>query len=97
MMKSTLGPLGPTSRLTLGGGGIGQGWGETSREEAGATIRLALDRGIDLLDTAPLYRNCEAIIGEVFDGRLPTGVRITIFALYSPPDRQRIFASSETI
>ena len=77
MRHAELGNFGSVSRLTLGGGGIGQGWGETSREEAGATIRLALDRGIDLLDTAPLYRNCEAIIGEVFGGKLPKGVRIT--------------------
>ena len=27
----------------------------------------------------------------------PTGVRITIFAVYSPPERQRIFASSLTL
>src|SRR5689334_17354960 len=77
MHYGTLGSFGRVSRLTLGGGGIGQGWGETSREEAAATIKLAVDSGIDLLDTAPLYRNCEAIVGEVFDGRLPKGLRIT--------------------
>ena len=32
MKTATLGPLGPVSRLTLGGGGIGQIWGETSAE-----------------------------------------------------------------
>src|SRR5215813_13503308 len=86
MRYAQLGSFGPVSRLTLGGGGIGQGWGETSREEAAATIKLAVDSGIDLLDTAPLYRNCEAIIGEVFDGRLPRGVRITTkCGLGSPP------------
>jgi aryl-alcohol dehydrogenase-like predicted oxidoreductase len=77
MRCGTLGSFGRVSRLTLGGGGIGQGWGETSRGEASETIKLAVDSGIDLLDTAPLYRNCEAIIGEVFGGRLPKGVRIT--------------------
>ena len=89
MQRSKLGPLGLVSRLTLGGGGIGQGWGETSREEAIATIRLAVDRGIDLLDTAPLYRNCEAIVGETFAGKLPKGVRITSKCrLGSPPENE---------
>lgn len=86
MKTATLGPIGEVSRLTLGGGGIGQGWGETSREEAIATIRLAVDSGITLIDTAPLYRNCEVIIGETFEGRLPSGVRITSKCrLGSPP------------
>ena len=86
MKYETLGSFGRVSRLTLGGGGIGQGWGETSREEARETIKLAIDSGIDLLDTAPLYRNCEAIVGEVFDGRLPPGLRITTKCrLGSPP------------
>ena len=77
MRSSRLGSLGNVSRLTLGGGGIGQGWGETSREEAGATLRMAADRGITLLDTAPLYLNCEAIVGETFAGRLPEGIKVT--------------------
>jgi len=77
MQQATLGPLGPVSRLTLGGGGIGQIWGETSREEALATISTALDGGIDVLDAAPGYRNCETFIGEVFDGKLPAGVKVT--------------------
>jgi aryl-alcohol dehydrogenase-like predicted oxidoreductase len=86
MKTAELGTFGHVSRLTLGGGGIGQGWGETSRDEAIATIRLAIESGIDLLDTAPLYRNCEAIIGETFAGKLPKGVRITSKCrLGSPP------------
>ncbi|MBU1378043.1 MAG: aldo/keto reductase [Alphaproteobacteria bacterium] len=77
MRTAILGPLGEVSRLALGGGGIGQIWGETSREEAQATLHAALDAGITLLDAAPIYRNCEAFIGETFDGRLPDGVKIT--------------------
>ena len=77
MRHARLGPLGPVSRLTLGGGGIGQIWGEVSAEEAKATLTAALDGGIDLLDAAPGYRNCETFIGEVFDGRLPDGVKVT--------------------
>src|SRR5690348_12527239 len=86
MHKAKLGALGEVSRLTLGGGGIGLVWGETTREEAIATLREAIDAGIDLIDTAPLYGACEAIIGEAFDGRLPQGVRITSkCGLGSPP------------
>src|SRR5213080_2488578 len=77
MRTASLGPFGAVSRLTIGGGGIGQAWGETSREEAVATLRAAIDAGITLIDTAPLYLNCEAVVGETFAGRLPDGVRIT--------------------
>jgi aryl-alcohol dehydrogenase-like predicted oxidoreductase len=77
MKQATLGPLGPVSRLTLGGGGIGQIWGEVSADEARATLAAALDGGITMLDAAPGYRNCEAFIGEVFGGRLPVGVRVS--------------------
>ena len=77
MRKATLGPLGPVSRLTLGGGGIGQLWGEVSADEAKATLAAALDGGIDVLDAAPGYHNCETFIGEVFGGRLPAGVKVT--------------------
>jgi len=77
MKKKPFGPLGEVSVLTLGGGGIGQIWGANTREECSATIHAALDAGIDLLDTAPMYGNCEAIVGETFGGRLPRGLRIT--------------------
>ena len=77
-MKTTmLGSIGPVTRLTLGGGGIGQGWGPTTRDEAIATIKVAVDAGIDVLDTAPLYLNCESIVAETFGGRPPTNLRIT--------------------
>jgi len=77
MRYATLGPLGEVSRLTLGGGGLGQIWGETSQDEALATIKAAVDAGITLIDTAPMYGVCEAVIAQAFAGRLPAGVRIT--------------------
>ncbi|HEY1738666.1 MAG TPA: aldo/keto reductase [Acidimicrobiia bacterium] len=53
-MRSTrLGPFDGVSRLTLGGGGLGQVWGTSSEEEAVATVHAALDAGINLLDTVP--------------------------------------------
>jgi aryl-alcohol dehydrogenase-like predicted oxidoreductase len=77
MQQVSFGTLGEVSRLTLGGGGIGQVWGETSREEGIATLKMAVDEGINVLDAAPGYKVCETLIGEAFDGRLPAGVRIT--------------------
>lgn len=86
MKTTTFAGLGEVSRLALGGGGIGQIWGETSHDEALATLKAAIDGGITILDAAPMYRNCEAFIGEAFAGRLPSGVRITTkHALGSPP------------
>lgn len=86
MKTASLGPLGAVSRLTLGGGGIGLVWGPTSRDEAIATLRAAVEAGIDLIDTAPMYGACEAIVGEAFDGHLPKGVKITTkHQLGTPP------------
>ena len=42
-------PFGSVSALTLGGGGLGQVWGATTREEAVATARLAAEQGIHTL------------------------------------------------
>ncbi len=99
MKISPLGALGPVSRLTLGGGGIGQVWGEVSRDEAAATLKAALDGGINVLDTAPMYGDCERLIGDTFAGVLPAGVKITTkCALGSPPSGQvaeRLRASLE--
>jgi len=79
METRTLGSVGEVSALTLGGGGIGAVWGETSRTEAIATVREAVDSGISLLDLAPSYGDGEAerVVGEAFDGSLPSGVRVT--------------------
>ena len=90
MKKNAFGPLGQVSRLTLGGGGIGQGWGPTSREEAIATIHAAVDAAIDLLDTAPLYRNCESIVAETFNGRLPAGLRVTTKCGLGSPEPSQV-------
>lgn len=86
MEKRRFGTIGQVSRLTLGGGGIGQVWGSTSREEGIATLKLAVDGRIDVIDAAPGYKICEALIGEAFGGRLPQGVKITTkCGIGSPP------------
>ena len=77
MQYTRLGTFSQISRLTLGGGGLGQIWGKTTPEEAQATIHAAIDAGINLIDTAPSYLNCEREISAAFDGKLPSGVRIT--------------------
>lgn len=77
MRTAQLGRFGDVSRLTLGGGGIGELWGRTDRAEAVATVHAAVDGGITLIDTAPVYRHCEQVIAEAWNGRVPEGVRIT--------------------
>ena len=79
MRQRPFGRLGTASALTLGGGGIAGIWGETTREECVATVREAVDSGIDILDLAPSYGNGEAesVIGEAFDGNLPDSVYVT--------------------
>ena len=74
-----LGALGDVSTLTLGGGGIGMLWGPTTEDECIATVRAAVDSGITVLDMAPRYGDgkAEAIVGMAFDGKLPSGVRVT--------------------
>jgi len=96
METRTLGPLGPVSALTLGGGGIGALWGETTREEGIATMREALDSGITVLDTAPGYNLSEALIGEAFGGRLPDGVLLTTKCGIGNPEPGTVLATFRT-
>jgi aryl-alcohol dehydrogenase-like predicted oxidoreductase len=77
MRHARLGPFESVSRLSLGGGGLGLVWGESTEDEAVATVHAAVAAGINLIDTAPMYGACEAIIGSAFAGELPPGVRIT--------------------
>jgi aryl-alcohol dehydrogenase-like predicted oxidoreductase len=91
MEQRPFGKLGEISCLTLGGGGTGQVWGPTSRDEAIATTREAVDAGITFLDVAPSYGNGEAeqVLGEAFNGRLPNGVRVsTKCMLGNPPPHE---------
>jgi aryl-alcohol dehydrogenase-like predicted oxidoreductase len=82
MRTRRFGALGEVSALTLGGGGIGKVWGPTDRHEAVATVEAAVAAGITLLDVAPGYgteaepREAERVVGEVFGGQLPPGVRV---------------------
>lgn len=79
MEHHAFGPLPPVSTLTLGGGGIGMLWGETTEAECIAVVREAVAAGITLLDLAPRYGDgkAERVVGAAFEGRLPEGVRVT--------------------
>ena len=79
METRAFGRLGQVSALTLGGGGIGNVWGEVDRAEAVATVRAALDGGITMLDLAPTYGPGEAelVVGEALGGAVPDGVLVT--------------------
>ncbi len=90
MLYSKLGPFQNVSRLTLGGGGLGQIWGETTRDEAIATLDAAVAEGITLIDTAPIYLHCEKVVAETFAGNLPDGVRITSKCMLGEPENGSI-------
>ena len=79
MRQHSFGMIWPVSVLTLGGGGLGMVWGETTFEECVATAHDAVAAGINLIDLAPTYGNgkAEEVVGAAFDGRLPAGVRVT--------------------
>src|ERR1700760_2122933 len=77
MRTAQLGRFGEVSRLTLGGGGIGELWGRTDRAEAVATVHAAVAGGVTPVDTAPVYGPCEQVIADAWNGRVPEGVRVT--------------------
>src|SRR5437773_6020025 len=91
MEQHQFGKLWPVSALTLGGGGLGMVWGETTFEECVAAVHEAVAVGINLLDLAPRYGDgkAEEVVGEAFGGRLPEDVRITSKCnLGEPPAHQ---------
>src|SRR6202034_3220489 len=60
------------SRVALGTWAMGGWmWGGTDRRESVATIQAALDQGINLIDTAPVYGFgvSEEIVGAALKGR----------------------------
>ena len=92
MQKRTFGRLGESSAFTLSGGGTGQVWGSTTREEGAATVHEAVEAGITFFDVAPSSGNGEAelVIGEAFGGRLPEGVQISTKCRFSFTTRESL-------
>ena len=67
MQQRTLGRTGlQVSEITLGGGGIGMVWGETTEEECIETVKQAVAAGINILDVAPMYGKgkAEEVVGQ---------------------------------
>ena len=97
METRQLGNLWPVSALTIGGGGLGQIWGDTTRDEAVATLKAAIDAGITLIDMAPLYGRGEAerVVGEAFGGTLPDGIRITTKCYLGTPPADKVMEKLE--
>lgn len=79
MKQRPINTLGTVSALTLGGGGLGQIWGPTTRAECVATVHEAVEGGITLFDLAPLYGRGESerVLGEAFGGAWPEALRVT--------------------
>jgi aryl-alcohol dehydrogenase-like predicted oxidoreductase len=98
MKYRTLGSIGEVSALTLGGGGIGQVWGQTDRGEAVETVKAAVDGGITFLDVAPTYGDGEAetVVGQTFNGKLPTDVRISTKCAVLNPRSDEVASRIET-
>ena len=68
-----------TSRIGLGTWAMGGWmWGGTDEAQSIATIRSAIDRGVTLIDTAPVYGfgRSEEIIGKALEGSLRHKVTI---------------------
>ena len=59
-------------------------YGAVGRDQAVATLTAALDYGVTLFDTAPLYGNGanETLLGEMLGGR-PNSTIVTKFGLYA--------------
>lgn len=74
-----LGPIKNVSRLSLGGGGIGQVWGATDRDEALATVAASVAAGINFFDLAPMYGNGEAesVVGAAFAEGYPEDIKLS--------------------
>ena len=89
MQYRTLGKTGwRVSEITLGGGGIGMVWGETSQEECIATVKQAIAAGINIIDVAPMYGKgkAEEIVGKAWS-ELPDKPLIATKVFIRPNDR----------
>ena len=86
-------PFGNISALSLGGGGLGQIWGETSREQVLETIEIALDQGINHLDVAPMYGHGEAesVVGEALRGKSTDGLYVTTKCQIGTPRGHKVY------
>jgi aryl-alcohol dehydrogenase-like predicted oxidoreductase len=90
----------PVSRIGLGTWAIGGWmWGGTDDDASIQTIREALDSGINLIDTAPVYGfgHSEEVVGKALEGRRHEAVIATKVALEWPDGKVRRNASAARI
>jgi aryl-alcohol dehydrogenase-like predicted oxidoreductase len=90
----------PVSRIGLGTWAIGGWmWGGTDDDASIRTIRKALDAGINLIDTAPVYGfgHSEEVVGRALDGRRDQAVIATKVALEWPDGKPQRNASAARI
>jgi aryl-alcohol dehydrogenase-like predicted oxidoreductase len=75
----------PISRIGIGTWAIGGGWGPQSDDDSLEALRVALDDGCQLFDTAPLYGNghSEKLLAQVLNER---GKHATIITKVYPLD-----------
>jgi aryl-alcohol dehydrogenase-like predicted oxidoreductase len=88
----------PVSRVALGTWAIGGWlWGGADDEKAVATIHHALDQGVNLIDTAPIYGfgHSEEVVGEALTGRRSQAVIATKVGLEWIGDGKKFFRNSE--
>jgi aryl-alcohol dehydrogenase-like predicted oxidoreductase len=93
MERRALGSQGlEVSELGLGCMGMSEFYGERDDEEAAATIRRALELGIDLLDTADMYGpfTNELLVGRAIAGRRDQVVLATKFGNVRGPAGERL-------
>ena len=84
-MKNNLGRNGPSSSLVgLGCMGMSDFYGPADRQECIATVKLALESGVTLLDTGDFYGmgHNELLLAEALEGCL-------LYTSPSPRDRTR--------
>lgn len=90
----------PVSRIGLGTWAIGGWmWGGTDDAASIETLRKALDSGINLIDTAPVYGfgHSEEVVGKALEGRRSQAVIATKVALEWPDGKPRRNASAARI
>jgi aryl-alcohol dehydrogenase-like predicted oxidoreductase len=89
MKQRRLGRHGPmVSAMGLGCASMGTIYGPTDEEEALATIRRALDLGINFLDTSDAYgpHTNERLVGKAIAGRRDEVVLSTKVGIFADPD-----------
>ncbi|KRE85798.1 aldo/keto reductase [Rhodanobacter sp. Soil772] len=89
MQTRTLGHNGPAvSALGLGCMGMSAFYGQHDDAESITTIHHALDRGLNLLDTADMYgpHTNEALVGKAIKGRRQQAFIATKFGIVRDPD-----------